>query len=423
MTTTPELPELLPCPFCKRVPTIRQWPGRELKILAHKCQIVDYDVCGFPKDMPAKAMVWNKHIEDALAALAVTKTQEAVEGWKLVPVEPTEAMKQAGYHAPHQPGLPGPYHAIPVYKAMVAAAPQPAQPALRDLPENDCPHVPYVDEIAQPAPVPAKQAHPQYVAQLIKERDAWQEEAKAKRGEVEHFMEQLRTRAQHQDRDVWFWQGDGEDHLESMGRAMVVVIRADQLRSLVAAPSSPEPDKYDISNAKTAYWASHCPDCAKPTAEGHIHTCSPQVEGAQSAKDGVRKTSEMSHSDAVRAVSDFASKVKRWMETSEDFSIPGPSQDSTAIVVKILVSGRFGAAEGFFEGMRVLGGHKLPAKEVAKPHLPAHRNGVPCEECDPTYGCVMNCGPSASVGARPKERKRPNPADGAPKPPGYNPVG
>jgi hypothetical protein len=47
-----------------------------------------------------------------------------------------------------------------------------------------------------------------------------------------------------------------------------------------AAPPSPSPDKYDISNAKTAYWASHCPDCAKPTAEGHIHTCSPQVGGA-----------------------------------------------------------------------------------------------------------------------------------------------
>jgi hypothetical protein len=44
-----------------------------------------------------------------------------------------------------------------------------------------------------------------------------------------------------------------------------------------AAPPSPSPDKYDISNAKTAYWAYRCPDCAKPTNEGHIHTCSPQV--------------------------------------------------------------------------------------------------------------------------------------------------
>lgn len=40
-------------------------------------------------------------------------------------------------------------------------------------------------------------------------------------------------------RDVWYWQGDGRDHLESMVHQLPVVIRAEQLRDLLAAsPSS-----------------------------------------------------------------------------------------------------------------------------------------------------------------------------------------
>lgn len=38
----------------------------------------------------------------------------------------------------------------------------------------------------------------------------------------------------HQDRDVWYFQGDGGDHVESMGRNMVVVIHAGDLRALIA---------------------------------------------------------------------------------------------------------------------------------------------------------------------------------------------
>lgn len=34
-------------------------------------------------------------------------------------------------------------------------------------------------------------------------------------------------------RDVWYWQGDGEDHLESMTHQLPVVIRAEQLRELL----------------------------------------------------------------------------------------------------------------------------------------------------------------------------------------------
>lgn len=33
----------------------------------------------------------------------------------------------------------------------------------------------------------------------------------------------------------------------------------------------------------------------------------------------------------------------------------------------------------------------------AQPYIPKHRHGVPCEDCDPKYGCTMNCGPSAAM--------------------------
>lgn len=36
-------------------------------------------------------------------------------------------------------------------------------------------------------------------------------------------------------RDVWYWQGDGGDHLESMVHQLPIVIRAEQLRELLAA--------------------------------------------------------------------------------------------------------------------------------------------------------------------------------------------
>lgn len=38
---------------------------------------------------------------------------------------------------------------------------------------------------------------------------------------------------QHVRKDVWYWQNDGHDHLESMVNSLPVVIRADQLRGLI----------------------------------------------------------------------------------------------------------------------------------------------------------------------------------------------
>jgi hypothetical protein len=73
------------------------------------------------------------------------------------------------------------------------------------------------------------------VAALIKERDGWQDHAKWLQRNL-HLTQcdntLLRAAAK---KDVWVWQGDGTDHLESMGSRMVVVIFAKDLRAAVAA--------------------------------------------------------------------------------------------------------------------------------------------------------------------------------------------
>ena len=32
-----------------------------------------------------------------------------------------------------------------------------------------------------------------------------------------------------------------------------------------------------------------------------------------------------------------------------------------------------------------------------QPSIPSFRHGIPCEDCDPQYGCTMNCGPSLAI--------------------------
>lgn len=76
-----------------------------------------------------------------------------------------------------------------------------------------------------------------------------------------------------------------------------------------------------------------------------------------------RKRSEMTMDKAIKAVAEFAANIKRWKESSEDFDYNIPNPNLNEIVIKILIDGKFGVAEDFFEGMRVLGGMKLPAKD------------------------------------------------------------
>lgn len=72
------------------------------------------------------------------------------------------------------------------------------------------------------------------INRLEKERDAWQEKAEDLGASDRSLREQLDLRRLHQAQDTWFWQGEGDD-LDSMSNSMAVVIRADQLRALLAS--------------------------------------------------------------------------------------------------------------------------------------------------------------------------------------------
>ena len=51
---------------------------------------------------------------------------------------------------------------------------------------------------------------------------------------VRNLERALEMRKLHEKADVWYWQGDGADRLDTMSMGMIVVIRADQLRDLLA---------------------------------------------------------------------------------------------------------------------------------------------------------------------------------------------
>lgn len=70
----------------------------------------------------------------------------------------------------------------------------------------------------------------------------WQAHAQALEKELRWFRDQLRMVERHrrEEPDVWYWQGNGEDHLETMVDELPVAIRAGQLRAMFAAYRSAE---------------------------------------------------------------------------------------------------------------------------------------------------------------------------------------
>ena len=96
-------------------------------------------------------------------------------------------------------------------------------------------------------------------------------------------MEYLKSQ-QGDDAEVWFWQGDGSDHPESMANSLTVVIRADDLRRLIA-PQQPVSDPDGLSVAE------ECPECGSATLEwGHTQ------KGPADVADGRLRLNEV---DAV----------------------------------------------------------------------------------------------------------------------------
>jgi len=109
--------------------------------------------------------------------------------------------------------------------AELKAAPQPAQAALSDERES------------------------QTIAQLRKSLLAWQEECNALRNDRDILRQRIDLQSLHQKNDVWYWQGDGTDHPESISNSMAIVIRGDQLRAILAASHQPAAAQQEINAA------------------------------------------------------------------------------------------------------------------------------------------------------------------------------
>lgn len=62
----------------------------------------------------------------------------------------------------------------------------------------------------------------------------WKSHAEAMEHERDYYRARAQTMYEHQRGEFWYWQGDGHDHLESMANSLPVVIRADDLRALIA---------------------------------------------------------------------------------------------------------------------------------------------------------------------------------------------
>jgi hypothetical protein len=84
----------------------------------------------------------------------------------------------------------------------------------------------------------------------------WEEHARQLDRELDYWRTQAKTMAEHQAGEAWYWQGDGEDHPESWVNTLPVVIRADQLRELMAKNTAPAleapaaPSEADIASAR-----------------------------------------------------------------------------------------------------------------------------------------------------------------------------
>lgn len=60
--THPLQDHVAPCPFCEVQPQIADWPGRQLKVLIHKCRVVHLDRSALPSDVPAMVAEWNREV-------------------------------------------------------------------------------------------------------------------------------------------------------------------------------------------------------------------------------------------------------------------------------------------------------------------------------------------------------------------------
>jgi hypothetical protein len=76
-----------------------------------------------------------------------------------------------------------------------------------------------------------------------------------------------------------------------------------------------------------------------------------------------RSRSHMRRDECIKALEAFASKVKRFLESSDKSSFSGKLCEPGEISVQFLVRGGFGVAEDLFEAIRVLAGHRIAADD------------------------------------------------------------
>lgn len=122
MSTTDKLkkaPQLLPCPFCgdegeKGIQAVTLMNAERTSFKRVSCRC-----CGATCPEPN----WNHR-----AALAQQDAQAVPQGWKLVPVEPTEAMCEEGLEDEGHTIRDGKAFAGALYRAMLNAAPTPPAP-------------------------------------------------------------------------------------------------------------------------------------------------------------------------------------------------------------------------------------------------------------------------------------------------------
>lgn len=88
--------------------------------------------------------------------------------------------------------------------------------------------------------------------------------------EMEHQRDYYRQRAQtvceHQKGEVWYWQGDGHDNLESLANSLPVVIRADQLREAIGTMEARKDAAYLERNQLVALLSKLFPAGKRKTA-------------------------------------------------------------------------------------------------------------------------------------------------------------
>jgi hypothetical protein len=82
---------------------------------------------------------------------------------------------------------------------------------------------------------------------------------------------------------------------------------------------------------------------------------------AQEATLKRRKRSHMTEADCLESLRCFSGRVERMLTGSHGIE-PHTFAPDGQVTVAFSVCGSFGVADDLFEAVRVLGGHKLPAK-------------------------------------------------------------